>query len=293
MRGPAVFAALLALIAAAAFAWRVLGTGDGRPVLRVSETTGEVRLERAASEDGPDALEGAVLQPDDRVATGADGRATLTLGEATTINVRSGTTVDVVDIDAAGVALELDGGALRATIPPEAPSVRVASDGREAEGREGTFEVGVQGDLMQVRSLEGEVRVAGGAGDEAILGAGEQALMVGGAAEVGPVPEDLLLSVQWPEEERTREATATIRGTTVPGSQVIGEGRFGRRQARADATGAFVLEVPLEEGANPLEVRAVDALGQEGRERSAGPVRDTRGPTMNGTVVRQAGGASP
>ncbi len=82
-------------------------------------------------------------------------------------------------------------------------------------------------------------------------------------------PDDLLLSVIWPETPPTKD-TAKIQGTARPSSQVVINGR----KVEVNADGTFSAEIPLKLGANAVHVREQDIQG--------------RHKAVTGTVKREA-----
>lgn len=273
---------VIVLLALSSAVYDYAASSERAPELRISESEGQVTLERIEEGAVPPSV-GTPLQASDRVVTGAVGRATLTLGEDTHIQVRPASSVEVVDVDEAGVSLELQGGALRATVRPDSGVVRIGNRGREVLQVHGAMEVGVDDDVFKVRAVEGEVALSGM--DASRLDEGEQALVIEQHADIAPIPEELLLAVEWPESaERTRDPSVQLAGQTEPGVQVVVEGAFGTRTARADAQGNFTVEVPLVEGANPAQVRAVNALGDAVALTGVLPTRDTRAGVIRAKV---------
>ena len=147
---------------------------------------------------------------------------------------------------------------------------------------QGSFAVGVSGDVFQVDAREGDVVLSGV--DVTRLEEGQQATVVDRHAEIAPVPDALLLDVAWPTLGRTREKEGVLGGTTVPGARVVVTGPFGERSTRADATGAFELVVPLQEGENEVRVTSIDPLGRTRELVGALGRRDTTGPRFQGGV---------
>lgn len=279
------FVGVLAVVVGVAMVstmWRYLHIERQRPELTLSEVEGEVHLQRPeAGEIAP--AQGMILHPSDRLATGARARAVLTLGRDTHVRMGPASSVQVVAVDEAGVSLELEDGALRATVRPESGAVQIANQGRAVLATRGEFEVGVDEDVLQVRTIEGTTSLSGL--DQTRLEAGQQATVIDRHADVGPIPEELLLAIDWPDTaQRTRGPSTILSGTTVPGARVRLTGTFGERLLRADAQGHFETEVPLQEGANPVEVEATDALGQRQHLVGSLQIRDTRGPTFRGGV---------
>jgi hypothetical protein len=72
------------------------------------------------------------------------------------------------------------------------------------------------------------------------------------------IPEDLLLSVMWPEIEHA-QPQAPIAGKTRPSARVLVNGV----EAKVQADGRFAASVPLGVGQNRVEVEAQDILGKK------------------------------
>jgi hypothetical protein len=261
--------------------WQYLRGESPHGQLELTEVTGDVQVARPTEGSAP-ALRGTVLRPEDRIATGSTGRAVLSLGRDTHIRVGPVTTLQVVAVDEAGVSVELENGALQATVRPESGAVRVGSRGRAVLATNGEFAVGVQDELMQVSAARGSLSLSGV--DRTRVEEGEQAIIVDRHADVGPVPEELLLAVDWPQEARTRARTTTVTGFTQPGARIRLSGSFGERMVTANADGAFVADVPLAEGENPVAVEAIDVLGRSTAVEGTLPTRDTQGPSFRGGV---------
>lgn len=271
---------VVVVVGMASALWRYLRAEQPRAELRFSEVSGKVRLDR---QDGPEAARrGTRLRPEDRVTTGPESRAVLTLGQETHIRLGPESTVQVTGLDDAGVSLELENGALQATVRPDSGAVRVENRGRGVLATNGEFEVGVSDDVLQVSATRGTLSLTGL--DETRLEEGTQAVVLDRHAEIGQVPEELLLAVAWPEAGRTRARTTRVTGRTVPRARVLLSGSFGEAIVRADEQGEFSAEVPLGEGDNPVRVEAIDALGNRAEVAGMLQTRDTVGPSFRGGV---------
>ncbi len=255
----------------------------GETTLTLAEVVGEVTVTGAdqASEGG---RAGRALAPLDRVATATGARAVLVVGGETRIRLGPASTIQVKGVDAHGVAIELEEGALQATVRPEAGAVRLSSRGRQALLTAGEVAMGVGPDgLMLFEVTRGDVMLGGIVG-ASVLGEGERIVVGNGDhVEIGRIPPELLLSVQWPEEGRTRGDVVILPGRTEPGALVRVEGSGGVREVRAGPQGEFRVELPLFEGPNAVRVEAVDLLGQTIEQRGL-LERDRRGPTFRGGV---------
>jgi hypothetical protein len=97
-------------------------------------------------------------------------------------------------------------------------------------------------------------------GKEVALTAGTESTALPGRApgDPEPIPEDLLLSVIWPELEHS-EGEAEVSGKVRPTSRVKVNGV--ETPTRAD--GSFASSVPLAVGPNHVEVQAEDILGHK------------------------------
>ena len=101
---------------------------------------------------------------------------------------------------------------------------------------------------------------------------------------VGTVSDNLLLDVEWPEEEVTRLARVDVSGVTDPFATVtIGEGSEAVR-VRADEAGRFVAEVDLAEGVNTVPITVRDVAGREAT-RIQTVRRDSTAPVIQSAEV--------
>jgi FecR protein/Glucodextranase, domain B len=273
--------ALVVLVAMGSALWRYVEDDGPSAVLRLTDVRGDVKVGRSA-EGVVAAEEGLELRRDDRVSTGTDARAVLTLGPSTHIRLGPTSSLEVVEVDASAVSLELQDGRLHATVRPDSGAVRVGNRGRSVVATSGAFDVGVDGDVMQVSATEGSLSLSGV--DATRLDAGEQATVVERHADVGPASEELLLAVQWPTEARTRAESTLVEGTTRAGARVRLRWEAGEVEVHADQTGRFQASIPLDEGENPLTVDAEDALGNHAADNGELQVRDTTGPAFRGGV---------
>jgi hypothetical protein len=242
---------------------------------------GEVYL-TSGSQSGMVTKAGTVLGTDDRIVTHEASRAVLGLGRETRIRLGPTSSVQVKAVDVKGVHLELEHGALEALVRPESGAVRVGNSGREVQATNGAFSLGVHEGAMVVNATEGDLMLQGV--DAARIAEGSSALITSNHADIGPISDELLLSVVWPEMERTRSEDTTIQGVTAPRAQITVSGPFGTLRTRANGAGEFVLEVPLSEGNNPVKVTAKSLMGEEVQQDGSLPTRDTTGPTFRGGV---------
>ena len=270
--------------------WRYVRSESPHGQLELTDASGEIRVDRpdAPGEGSQLARRGTVLRPADRITTGENGRAVLSLGRDTHIRVGPASSLEVKAVDEAGVSIELENGALQATVRSESGAVRVGNRGRAVLATEGEFSVGTKDDLLQVSVAEGTLSLSGL--DQTRLEEGQQATIVGRHTEVGAVPEELLLAIDWPQEARTRAEVTTVSGTTQPGARVTLRGSFGVKTVTANHEGEFVADLPLSEGDNPIQVEATDLVGRATAVEGMLQTRDTRGPSFHGGVDYGPGG---
>jgi hypothetical protein len=278
--GVAVMIVVLTLGAIAAM-WVVVGQDQGN-TLRITDSRGTVRVQQ-----GDRSVAGAVGQTlgvEDVVTTGPDGRADIAFDVASPIHLAAGTVVQVRSVDGDGVSLELEGGALQATIRPGGGVLRVGNGGREIQATDADFEVALGPDDLFVSEVtRGEVRTTGIDGLTAIEAGQRASVPASGKAVLQPISEQLLLAVEWPEP-KTRAPTTLVRGTTAPGSRVRLQRGAVVVDAVADSAGTFVAEVPLEDGKIALTVSATDPLGKVARVDGL-VERDAHGPTLHGETT--------
>lgn len=271
----AIFLGAVVVVAALITVYRYLAWDSQSPELVLLEVDGEVRLTNPMEE--VQASAGRTLLPEDRLATGSEARAVLGLGSDTRIRLGSSSTVQVRSVDEEGVRLELENGALHAIVRSESGAVRVGNRNREVLSTNGEFEFGARDGMIAINAIAGELMMAGV--DGVRMEAGSRATISDGHAEIGPIPDELLLEVAWPESlKKVRDDSYTVEGKTAPGARVTISGEFGSNDVLADKEGVFRAVVPLNEGGNTVAIRAVDLLGNLVDVTGFLPTRDTRGP---------------
>jgi hypothetical protein len=208
--------------------------------------------------------EGDVVSVGDRVLTDAGGSAALTSGESE-LSLQSGSSMLIKKLDETGVEVEIDG---RLSAHVRHVPVRVTNEGRSVYASDADFAIATDSGALAVDTTRGQVSLEG-FGEVVSASAGDRVTASsGGAAVKSPIPTKLLLEVAWPEASVTRNETVRVEGRTDPYARVSVGHDGAWHQVRADAEGAFEADVALEEGANPVEVRARSAMGEEGRDRA-------------------------
>lgn len=277
-----VILGVIVLFAAASAVWTYTSEEVRQVRLVISEVDGEVQLVVRGG-DPAAARRGDVLAARDRVITGDNARVVLALGDDTRIRLGPTSSIQIQSVDDNGVQLELEDGALHATVRPEAGAVRVGNRGRQVIATNADFTMGVRDGVVQVDADRGSLTLSGV--DVTRLDEGNQAIIVDQHADVGPVPETVLLEVEWPEPTRTRSEMTTITGVTAPGAIVSLTGASGAVvSVQADDEGRFTAVVPLAEGRNDVQVQAVDVLGNQHTVPGTLQTRDTVGPSFRGGV---------
>ncbi len=283
--------ALLALtgVAAATMWWLV--QREASSPLRITESAGAVRVKHDGREVA--AAVGRALGADDVVSTGTDGRAELAFGPDGRIRLAPETSVQVRSADADGVRIELEGGAVQATVRPGSGVLRVGSHGRELQSADAEFDVALTGEDLLVAEVKRGVVRADGVDGVSTLEAGQRVSAPGsGAAVLQPIAADLLLAVEWPDvRQKTRAPSTIVRGATVPGARVRVVGGEAPVEVRADASGQFSASVRLIDGRNPLQVVARDPFGRSASVDGVTVERDARAPQLRGETTYS--GASP
>jgi len=116
-------------------------------------------------------------------------------------------------------------------------------------------------------SPTGKVNVASSEGSARFSAKGKDVVVPGGSASTAmpdeaptdpePIPQELLLSVIWPDDDRL-DNHAKIRGRAQPSSRVNVNGV----EAEVTADGTFRAVVPLKVGKNRVQIDAEDILGR-------------------------------
>jgi len=225
---------------------------------------------------------GRKIRARDTVRTGTDGHAVLSFGDDTEIRLGTMSTIAVQKIDQEGVTLELEDGALEATVRKGTGALRVGAGDREILTLDADFRMGRRGDNLTVDVQRGDLQVTGMPGVDR-LAQGSRARVSGtGGGSVASIPEDLLLTVQWPER-RTRADTVALTGMTEPGATVRVDGGSQIVEVTANADGGYSALVPLQEGTSTLLVESTDVFGIQTHQEGT-VERDTRGPTFQAGV---------
>ena len=279
-RNPRIAVALILLVALIAGAWLLLRAPVQAPPppapvvveepveepeaieLQLMHVEGDVEVR---SPDGAwrAAQAGEQLEPADSVRTGAEGRAVMGSSAAYEVQLDPGTHISVEALTHSISRLLLERGMATANVREQRHVFEVAAAGSDAVARsdDGSFTVSNDGTgTVAVASHRGEVELSG-AGRLVVVRAGQQSLVLAGKAptEPAPIPESLLLKVQWPQQGTLRRRRLVVAGESDPGTRIEIDGE----PITVGADGRFASEIELREGRNPLRVRARGVGGQE------------------------------
>ncbi|HEX7507889.1 MAG TPA: hypothetical protein VF550_14020 [Polyangia bacterium] len=116
-------------------------------------------------------------------------------------------------------------------------------------------------------SPSGKVNVATSEGTTRFAGKGKEVIVPGGSASAAlpdqaptdpePIPQEILLSVIWPEDDRL-DGQARVKGKAQPSSKVNVNGV----DTEVGTDGVFRASVPLKVGKNHVQVDAEDIIGR-------------------------------
>lgn len=234
----------------------------GAPGFSVSHAEGGVEVRAAGQSAWRVAVAGQALSADDEVRTGAAGRAVLRASDGSELTLRPGVELKLaVTQQVAAVALAR--GWVRAQAGAEgrrweitASEVRAIGSGQS--GERFTVFAGERG-VVAVATERGEVRVIA-RGKEVAVGAGFATQVPEGGVPADPsgIPAELLLSVAWPDLERSGRR-ARVSGTVAVGSDVSVAGA----PVAVGPDGKWRAEIALERGTNVVDVRAEDLSGRQ------------------------------
>jgi len=131
--------------------------------------------------------------------------------------------------------------------------------------------------MVAVASETATVRLAAQE-NEVALQAGQQSVVTPGSPPSDPesIPDEVFLSISWPEERLRRDQRLVLRGRVQPGTEV----RVGGQRPEVTAGGEFEAQVDLDAGPNTVTVSARDPAGRTRDERSPPIVVRNRPPRL-------------
>lgn len=247
--------------------------------VRIASLEGEVEVRQPDGTWAP-AEVGAALSGTNAVRTLDGAVAVLAGGEAWEVRMEPGTEVLVDELTDSISRILLSNGMATATVHGNARhafEVRAAGSDAVAKTSAGTFAISNNGaGTVAVGTRDGEVELSG-SGKAVIVRAGQQSIVRPGHAPSEPsaVPSSLLLKVRWPQKSILTQRKLVIAGQTEPGAHVEVAGRV----VRTGRDGRFRQVIPLAEGNNKLDVRAITVGGARATSDVDLHV-DTRDPTI-------------
>ncbi len=256
--------------------------GSGEPTISVDSVRGQVTAEIDGVRTA--ASSGMALGPGDVLRTGAGAEAVLWQDGEAPVTLSGRTTVRVEELQDRELSLELQRGRMRVKALGTGAGIRVRARGARLRARQADFTVAladdgtlgaeVQAGVVEVEGVEGVTEVR----------EGQRMIAAAGHAELFDVPLEALLVVEWPEVRAG--VPARVVGRAEPWARVEVEGG---ESTRADATGAFAIDVRVPEGATEVAVVAYDALGDA--HRAVASVVAATAPNEPPTFKMDFGGA--
>jgi hypothetical protein len=248
-------------------------------LVRLTRADGAVEI-RPREGDWRRAEVGVPVEAETDLRTGEGGRAAITVGEGTELEVASDSRVQLSAIEESLARVLVREGQVVADVKAEARrGVRIAAEHSDAvaETRDGRLHLLSDGKgNVQAAVTRGAATVTA-RGKSVSLPAGYQTSIPAGQGPQTPMvlPPSLLLKVKWPPSAKTAKRRQLVQGTTVPGARV----KVGNVFVTADAKGRFRAVVELAEGSNTVRVKVLDAVGREEAQSSPAILLDTTGPS--------------
>jgi hypothetical protein len=227
-------------------------------VFRVADSQGEVEALR----DGQWVAvpRGQILGSSDVIRTGAGSRAVLRLGSSTEIDLREKVQIRLDRLSKTEIGVDLVRGKVFAHVARAGDHLTIsASETRTSSDGPTHFIVKAEeSGRVSVAVTDGSARFTSG-GREVILGPGTESRSERGGVPAEPerIPEEVLLSVVWPEAEQ-HGGRAAVAGKAQPSSMVMVNGT----PVVVAADGRFKSYAPLREGSNQIQVEAEDLMGR-------------------------------
>jgi hypothetical protein len=231
---------------------------DAAALFRVASSEGEVEAFRTGQ--WLPLPRGEVIGSPDVIRTGPGSRAVLRLGTSTEIELREKVEIRLDRLSRTEMSVDLLRGKVFAHVARVGDHLTVTSSETRTSNDGPTHFIvkAEESGRVSVAVTDGSARFASG-GREVTLGAGTESRSERGGVPAEPerIPEEVLLSVVWPEAER-HGARAMVAGNVRPSSSVMVNGA----PVVVSADGRFKAIVPMREGANQLEVEAEDLTGR-------------------------------
>ncbi len=225
-----------------------------------------------------------ILNEGQAVATGDNGRLTLSLGESATIELEENSTFRVQKVSEREADFMLVQGGLKAQVTrfPSRPARKVGvsfkGNPSKVSTEDASLRVRTNGEGRFAAAVErGHARLERPDKDPLPLPAGTQ-ILVGDQGDLlssGTIPRSVLLKIDWPEDPLIRGKSITLRGEASPVADLSVAGQ----SFQPNEDGTFEVTIPLEEGENRFDVRVRDLVG-DATFQSPVIIRDTRPPVV-------------
>jgi hypothetical protein len=270
-----------AIALAGALAYRLLFDRGERPLEWVlASYSGTVEVSARGADWRPAEIK-MRLTDSDRLRTGEDGEALL-LREESHVTVRALTELEVASLTEEASSFDMVEGNVYVEARGDRIHVETLTEA-EVDAHEAGFGMTVRDDGFV------EVAVRRGLAEFTAMGV-TQSVSEGNLSHATtgrpptqptPIPETILLNVSFPDADTFNARLARVQGQVDAGSRV----RVGESLVETDADGRFAIDVALEEGANQIEVKAVDVLGRSRVERSRPILVDVTPPGLEGATI--------
>lgn len=246
------------------------------PALALSliQVTGPVEVQRGEGAWQP-AEEGMVLEADDRVRTGPEGSALLSIPGAFSVGLEADSNFTVKTLAEHISRFRLEDGMISASVLDNPSGLfEVSASSATARSRGGDFRLAVNPrGLVALGASRGTVDLSA-EGKVVRVDAGFQARVEKGKPPEDPIriPRQLLLRVRWPKERDLAMARLTVAGETDPAARV----RIDGQRVEVDDRGRFTHVLSLKEGRNRIRVESWDVGGHRQISESPSFQVDTR-----------------
>ena len=255
------------------------GSTDREAGVRVASVVGDVEVRSPGGAWAPLAP-GVRLSQGTEVRTGAFSEGVLRDAGGSTISITPNTTFTIGNDASDTSRFTLESGKVAADIRRERKRAYEFSAGTGdavADTTGGEFSLVADGEgLLGVVTRKGTVGLSA-KGKRVEVGAGKQAVALPGTAPTDPlpIPDSVLLQVQWPTAPTTKRRIE-VAGTADPGSRLRVDGKL----VQVDPTGKFATQMQLKQGENHFVIVAEDMSGRTIKEQSPAIVRTLKKPTL-------------
>lgn len=258
-------------IAAVCLALGACGKDTGQPAVAVSSAASVEPAERAvvtASRGQVELVRDGTVSPakvGDRLGARdalrtKDGEADLSV-DGVKVRLHEASRLELQQVDKRALRARVRGSVESEVDQNGKLDVAVEDSDAVAHSEGGHFFVSADGKgIVAVASVTGTVHLSSG-GKSVAVNKGEVGRVLGSGeapSEPAAALRRVLLSVQWPGQRETNQASVPVVGRVEPGSRVFVQGQ----PVTVEAGGGFRAQVPLRKGKQRIAVVTVDALGR-------------------------------